>query len=270
MQRGRIGDQVADFNEAKKFADAAFNPKYEVLVRNRDEELAAASNRMAALGSVASSGMARLAAQIYAATIEKALHARTDALLEGVELHDVELDDAKDAILKELEQRKVELVRTYSDSLEKLAYLQRLGMGAYLGSEMENAGNRALGEIRANIERRRLRKKQAAASQNVTNVYHVAGHNVRFNTNSTDNSVNIVSISQEEVFATLKQQILEKMPDDEQRSEILRRVESMAQVQGTRSFAEKYTDFISAAANHISIIGPFIPALSEMLKRALS
>jgi hypothetical protein len=56
-----------------------------------------------------------------------------------------------------------------------------------MGGEVTGASNRALAEIRANVERRRLRKKQIAASQGVTNVYHVSGHNVRFNTQSTDN-----------------------------------------------------------------------------------
>jgi hypothetical protein len=43
----------------------------------------------------------------------------------------------------------------------------------------------------------------------------------------------------------------------------------LEKAQGTKLFAERYTDFISAAANHMTIIAPFIPALSELLKKAL-
>ena len=93
-----------------------------------------------------------------------------------------------------------------------------------MGGELESAGSRALSEIRANVERKRLRKEQAAANRNVTNVYHVYGRNPRWNTNSADNSVNIVSISQEEIFVALKQDIVEKIQEGDERSDILHRL----------------------------------------------
>jgi hypothetical protein len=213
--------------------------------------------------------MAIEAAEIYGDMVHKTLHARASALLEGVELHDIPIDDVSDSILKELEQMKTDLVRTSSHSLERLPYLRTIRMGPYMGSELERAGSRALSEIRANMERKRLRKKQAAVSQNVTNVYHVYGHNPRWNTNSTDNSVNIVSITQEEIFAALNQDIVEKIQDGEEQSDILQRLDALEKAQGTKLFAERYTDFISAAANHMTLIAPFIPALSELLKKAL-
>lgn len=260
---------MADFEQAKKFADTSFGPKFEELTREKDLELAATANRMAARGSVASSGMAFEAARIYSEMIKKVLHARAEALMEGAELHDISLDDAKDAILNELEQMKEQMVRSASASLEQLPYLRTLNLGSYMGGEVTGASNRAMGEIRANVERRRLRKKQTAASQGVTNVYHVSGHNVRFNTQSMDNSVNIVTISQQEVFTNLKQEITDKVPHGEERTEILHRLDALEQSQGSRSFAERYTDFIAVAANHMSIIAPFIPALTELMKRAL-
>jgi hypothetical protein len=50
--------------------------------------------------------MAFEAARIYWEMIKKVLHARAEALMEGAELHDISLDEAKDAILNELEQMK--------------------------------------------------------------------------------------------------------------------------------------------------------------------
>jgi hypothetical protein len=38
---------------------------------------------------------------------------------------------------------------------------------------------------------------------------------------------------------------------------------------GKPSFAQRYTDFMAAAANHIKVIAPFIPALTEMLHHVL-
>lgn len=260
---------MTDLDDAKRFANTAYNPKYEQLVRQRDIQLATASARNVAQGTISSSGMAREAADIFAEMIHKTLHARADALLEGVELHGIPIDDVSDPILKELEQMKCDLVRTSGDRLEKLPYLLTLRMGAYMGGELEGAGSRAMSEIRANIERRRLRKKHAAANQNVTNVYHVSGHNVRFNTNSTDYSVNIVSVSQEEVFATLKEEVVEKIQEGEERKDILQKLNALQKAQGTKSFGEHYTEFISAAANHMTVIGPFIPALTELLRKVL-
>jgi len=211
---------VAHLEDVRRFANTAFNPKYEELVRQRDLQLANASARNGARGTIASSGMAREAAEIYGNMIHKTLHARADALLEGVELQGVPIDDVSDSILKELEQMRIDLVRTSSDSLERLPYLRTL----YMGGELESAGSRALSEIRANVERKRLRKEQAAANRNVTNVYHVYGRNPRWNTNSADNSVNIVSISQEEIFVALKQDIVEKIQEGDERSDILHRL----------------------------------------------
>ena len=213
--------------------------------------------------------MVQEAATIFAETIRKVLRAKADALLEGIELHDIPIDDASDAILKELEQLKHDLVRTSRNTLEGLPYLQALRMGAYLGGELDNAGSRALSEIRANVERKRLRKKQAEAARNVTNVYHISGHNVRFNTNSHDNSVNIVSVSHEEVFAALKKEVIEKIQDGEERQDILQKLDALQRVHGTKSFGDRYTEFISAAANHMTVIGPFIPALTELLRQVL-
>jgi hypothetical protein len=260
---------VADLDDAKAFANNAYNPKYELLVRQRDIKLANAAARMAARGAVSSSGMVREAADIFAETIHEILHARADALLEGVELYDIPIDEINLSIVQELQQLKIDLVRTSQDRLEGLKYLQTLGMGAYMGGELDRAGNRALSEIRANIERRRLSKSQAAASPNVTNVYHVSGQSVRINTNSTDNSVNIVSVSQEEVFTTLKQEVVGKIQEGEARTDILLKLDALQKAQGTKSFGDRYTEFISAAANHMTVIGPFIPALTELLRAAL-
>ena len=103
---------MADLNDAKKFAHNVYNPKYEELIRQRDQQLANASARRAAQGSVVSSGMVQEAAEIFAEAIYKVLHARADALLEGIELYGIPIDEVSTIISKELEQLKCELVRT--------------------------------------------------------------------------------------------------------------------------------------------------------------
>jgi hypothetical protein len=153
---------MTDFGEAKAFADTAFSPKQEKLLRRQQTDFTLLTGMMNAKGDLSSSAMAKRAAELYARTTYDTLHARADALLEGVELYDVPLDEVRHLILTELEQMKAELVRTFSISLESLPYLRSLGMGAYIVSELNRAGNQALNEIRTTIERKRLRKQQPA------------------------------------------------------------------------------------------------------------
>jgi hypothetical protein len=47
---------------------------------------------------------------------------------------------------------------------------------------------------------------------------------------------------------------------------LLERVRIMEENKGKNTFTKAYTDFIAVAANHISILSPFIPALTEMVK----
>jgi hypothetical protein len=221
---------MTDFGEAKAFADTAFSPKQEKLLRRQQTDFTLLTGMMNAKGDLSSSAMAKRAAELYAKTTYDTLHARADALLEGVELYDVPLDEVRHLILTELEQMKAELVRTFSIRLESLPYLRSLGMGAYIVSELDRAGNQALNEIRTTIERKRLRKQQPAQErQNVTNVYHVYGHNPRWNTNSTDNSLNVVTTSNDQIFANLRQEIVDNTQDGEEQRDILQRLDCLEQ-----------------------------------------
>ena len=120
---------MADLDDAKRFANTAYKPIYEKLIRQRDNQLANASARNSAHGSGLSSEMVVEAAGLFAETIHRALRAKAASLLEGVELHDIPINDVSGPILQELEQMKQDLVRTSRDSLEGLPYLQALGMG---------------------------------------------------------------------------------------------------------------------------------------------
>jgi hypothetical protein len=46
---------------------------------------------------------------------------------------------------------------------------------------------------------------------------------------------------------------------------MLEHIEGLEKAHGTPSFTALYQEFIAAAANHISIIGPLLPALSSLL-----
>ena len=49
------------------------------------------------------------------------------------------------------------------------------------------------------------------------------------------------------------------------RVKLLAGLEDMQQAQSTPSFIDRYKDFIALAANHMTIVAPFLPALSALL-----
>jgi len=122
--------------------------------------------------------------------------------------------------------------------------------------------------LKTEIERRRLTIKNS--KQTPVNVYYVYGHQPRWNTNSTDNSVNVVNVTTEQVFANLRQQIAERVPAGEEQVDILDRLSALEKAEGTPSFGKRYSDFIASAANHMALVAPFIPALTEILSRTIT
>ena len=112
-------------------------------------------------------------------------------------------------------------------------------------------------------------KKNETGPQSVTNIYHVYGHNPRWNTNSTDQSVNSVTMSSDEIFVTLRQKIESGVAEGDERNDILEKLKALEKDQNSPSFSKRYTEFMAVAANHIQVICPFIPALTEMLHKIL-
>jgi hypothetical protein len=97
--------------------------------------------------------------------------------------------------------------------------------------------------------------------------YYLNGNNTRVNIDSTDNSTNTVhyQTSSNEVFSELKRLIEEHVDDPDKKAEIVGSIVEMEKSQGTSSFTDKYKSFISVTADHLSLISPLLPTLSQML-----
>ncbi len=98
----------------------------------------------------------------------------------------------------------------------------------------------------------------------VVNTYNLHGSNTRVNIGSTDNSSNIVGTTNQALFADIRRAVetIEELPD---RENLLPYVDELEAHQGSPTFLEKYQGFVTAGANHMTLIGPFIPALSRLL-----
>jgi hypothetical protein len=94
--------------------------------------------------------------------------------------------------------------------------------------------------------------------------YYLTGPNSRVNTNSVDASENVALAPATQLFEDLRGALAE-IADVEQRVQLLARVDEMESSQGSSGFLARYQAFVQAAANHITIIGPFLPALTQLL-----
>lgn len=89
----------------------------------------------------------------------------------------------------------------------------------------------------------------------------VTGHNARANLGSTDNSTNVVG----DTLSQLSQAIGEKVANAQERDALLAAVDEMKGAKGKSSFAAGYQKLVAAAADHMTVITPFLPALAAAM-----
>lgn len=90
----------------------------------------------------------------------------------------------------------------------------------------------------------------------------VSGPNARANLGSTDQSTN--QIVQGDVFGDLKTAIERGVSGDDQ-FRLLAALSEMRSKRGESGFADAYQRFVTAAANHMQLVAPFLPALTALL-----
>ena len=93
---------------------------------------------------------------------------------------------------------------------------------------------------------------------------HIGQITGRVNINSIDNSTNTVNDSSS-VFSRLRNAIENSDIDTLTKVCLLQGIESMRETNGSPTFSEKYKDFVQQAANHMTIIAPFIPSLTLLI-----
>jgi hypothetical protein len=98
----------------------------------------------------------------------------------------------------------------------------------------------------------------------VSHTYNLHGANARVNISSTDNSQNFADTSNQALFADIRK-ALESIPDAAEREGLLPYADELEKSQGTPAYMPAYQAFVQNAANHMTLVGPFIPALSKLL-----
>jgi hypothetical protein len=101
--------------------------------------------------------------------------------------------------------------------------------------------------------------------EGVTNIYNIYGNQSRVNVGSADSSTNISTVTSEQLFSQIRETISKSGSTDSEKNQLLAKLQDMESAKGYHSFTEKYQTFITAAANHMTLLAPFIPALTQML-----
>src|SRR5207245_2165764 len=80
----------------------------------------------------------------------------------------------------------------------------------------------------------------------------------------TDASVS--GLDQQTVFADLRRVVERSVPESD-RARLLEKIADLEAAKGKPGFLERYKQFIELAAAHMTLIGPYIPALTQWLVR---
>lgn len=97
------------------------------------------------------------------------------------------------------------------------------------------------------------------------NIYNLQGSHSRVNIQSEDRSVNVSSITEQQVFSGIREAITQGVTDAVEKKMILEKLATLEKSAHSDSFMSKYKEFINVVANHMTIIAPFLPALAQML-----
>ncbi len=120
------------------------------------------------------------------------------------------------------------------------------------------------GAIPAHFQIKVRRKGSFPAGTGGHLTFNLSGPNARVNFGSLDQSQNVVA--SDSAFVELRDKIHSSLLDSEERSRLLTAIEGMEKNFNNRTaFTAAYQSFIASAANHMTLIAPFLPAITKFL-----
>ena len=117
-------------------------------------------------------------------------------------------------------------------------------------------------KVRKNTAESPPSPRPAAGPQVVNNLI---GPNTRVNIQSSDSSTNVVSVESAVLFDNLREAIQKSSLDSTVERQLIQNVKAMQSAVGTKTFGERYKEFIAVAADHMTLVAPFLPALRQLL-----
>lgn len=209
-------------------------------------------------------------AKIRGEQVTAMLASRLKLLLEGFELHGAIIDEElKEQVVAEMTALREQWMSNAFQAMQTDHVLKGgpVSPSIYFGL-LEQRVRMRPNEVRTVIDRARLKPKTQGGG-GVSIVYHVQGNNNRWLNNSEDHSVNVVTQSSDQIFANLRHKIETGITVGDEQKDIVEKLTALDKAQDSPTFKQRYTEFIASAANHMELVAPFIPALTEMLHKTL-
>ena len=99
----------------------------------------------------------------------------------------------------------------------------------------------------------------------VTNIYNLQGHFTGVNVGSHDASINISNVTRTEMFDKLRAALDEGVHDPAVKQELDRCFKLMTSEGSSEQYIEGFKKFMTASATVMTIVGPLVPALSQLI-----
>ncbi len=109
-------------------------------------------------------------------------------------------------------------------------------------------------------------EKNSLARRDTPPVYPIYVDNPQFGGPSTKTSARDLTVTSQQLFAQLREALTDNLPDNSERSSILARLDTLERAKGY-TFLRHYSSFIASAANHMTVVSPFVPGLTSILIR---
>jgi hypothetical protein len=246
------------------YADKAYSAAYHQSLRQTAIQVLNAREALASRGHISSSVVVQEVARIEAEHINKLVQAKANALLDGYELFGAEIDNFIEIEANELRWALIKAISRDPNLLPNRVP-DRDNFERLLIANTDGIVETAICEI----EQRKVIPKLRKPLPPVHNFYHLHGNNSRVNIDTTDQSVNVVNVTNEELFVHLRQLLSEKTSKRDQ-DRVLEKLDALEAAQNSPTFAQCYTEFIASAADYVTLLTPFMPALAEMVRKAVS
>jgi hypothetical protein len=263
-----VGNNVGmnQVERARRYAQLAYSAAVAEIVHEYRRKRYALWARMAAQNRARSFLRSSEEARLESEEISVTIKAQLSTMLDGYELSGVPIDeDVAKTIFGEV-------ARSLRDAITPPDYGPTRPVGV---AEMNQLlyRHQVIGHVRISRDwirdeiNRRHSRSDPPNSPNTP--YYVDDHAPRVGATTANNSVSALIESNKPLFVAIRQKVESCLADGYEKAVILNGLQGLQQAQDAESLARCLEDFISAAAKHIFLLKPFLPALIEMVDRAL-
>jgi hypothetical protein len=244
--------------EAERLAVLTCKAKQERIVREFGEERNRVINRVTLNGNAGGYLPALIAWAVE--RLKSNISAQADAYIEAFNAFNLPCDENAEKKLWQAASSfaAASIMNVRNDRSVKQ---HRLGLESPWHLEIEREMHTSAKEAIAGLRHQRATVQNRPKEVIVSQTFNAIGPNSRNNVNSTDNSTNVVH--QAAPFAELRQAIASGIADATERAGILESLASLESAPDRESASKRYQQFIAAAADYMTLIGPFLPALGH-------